>query len=421
MKKLNYNNINEEVYTFKCDNGLSVFLAPNLLSKNFFISLGVRYGASVIRYKKNDEIYDVTPGIAHFIEHRVLDFTKDKEAELKVRNLGSYPNACTNYATTRYLMFGSLDINENMRVLFDRVFSPNFKASDIEKEKGIILEEYYMYKDDPSSAIYDEVCESIYTNYYMKKPVLGMPSDIKSITKKEIERIYNDFYVTENMYLVITGNFNASDAKDFIIDYMKKIKSKPFNAKVLSKKEPLKMKTSYKEVQMEVQEPKVALAFKFDSRDINKMNDTKKGYYLSILLNSLLSPTGTLFEKYKNDKLISTSFGTGKAIDKNFIDLKIITDTSKPNEYIEQIKKDINEFNITKEDFERKKRMLLSEVILNFENIQSANDFISYQVNKFKKPILNFYDLLNGLTYEECLKVRKLINLDNLFVIKVIK
>ena len=104
MNEDNYEVLNDKLYSFTCDNGLKVFLMPNMESKNFFISLGVKFGAMVTRYKKNDEIYEVTPGIAHYIEHRVADFVKDKEAEEKIRELGSMPNACTNYLNTRYFI-----------------------------------------------------------------------------------------------------------------------------------------------------------------------------------------------------------------------------------------------------------------------------------------------------------------------------
>lgn len=421
MKTLKYEVINENVFNFKCDNGLDVYLLPNTLSKNFFISLGVRYGAEVTEYKVGDKKYKVTPGIAHFIEHRVLDFTKDKEAEMKIRNLGSFPNAVTSYYSTKYVLFGSLDINENMKVLFDRVFNPNFKKEDIEKEKGVILEECYMYKDDPASEIYDVLCESMYNSYFMKTSVIGTPADIKSVTSSEIKRIYKDFYIPENMYLVITGNFSANEVRDFVCNYMKKIKYRKFEAKPVRKKEKLNVPVSFREVKMEVEESKVSYGIKCDASSLKKMDIRKVRYYLSIILNSLLSPTSSLFERYKDEKLISTSFGSSRNVEKYFFDIKIITDTENPDKFIKEFTKDLSKFEIKKEDFERKKKLILSDVILNFENIQGVSDFISRQVNDNKKLSLNLYNIIKELNYEECMKVKKLINLDNLTIVKIIK
>lgn len=421
MKTLKYEGIDETLYNFKCDNGLDVYLNPNTLSKNFFISLGVRYGASVTEYKKGNTKYKVTPGIAHFIEHRVLDFTKDKAAQSKITNLGSYPNACTTYSNTRFLMFGSLDIVENMRVLFDRVFYPNFKASDIEKEKGIILEECYMYKDDPTSLIYEKLCESMYKNHYMNTPVIGTPSSIKSTTKNEISRIYKDFYVPENMYLVITGNFELNEVSEFIEEYMKGIKYKKFEVKQIKRKEPINVNINYQETNMEVMEDKVAIGIKCDGKNIKDINEIERGYYFSILLNSMFSPTSSLYEKYKEEKLISTSFQTSRLIEKDFFDIKVLVDTNNPNEYIEQIKKDLKNINITKEEFDRKKKMFLSETILSFDNIEPANDLITYYVNKYKNPGLKFHTIIKNLNFKDYERIKNSINIDNISIIKVIK
>lgn len=421
METLNYEGIDEKLYYFMCDNGLKVYLNPNNLSKNFFISLGVKYGASVIEYSKGKNKYKVTPGIAHFIEHRVLDFTKDKEAELKIRNLGSYPNACTNYIYTRYLMYGSLDINENMKVLFDRVFKPNFKASDIEKEKGIILEECYMYQDDPSSFIYDKLYETMYNSYYMKNPVIGTPESIKSINRDEIVRIYNDFYVPENMFLVITGNFDKNSVFEFITNYMKKIKYKKFEAKPINKKEKLDINIKYQEKNMDVTDGKVALGFKCSNEKLKKLSLIEQGYYFSILLNSMFSTTSDNYEKYKENKLISTSFQTSRVIEPYFFDIKILVDTKNPNEFINEIKKDLKNIKITESEFNRKKKVFLSDTVVNFEKIDNANDFISYYVTKYNSPCLDFHSIIKNLNFNDYKKVVESINIDNLTIMKIMK
>ena len=421
MNESNYEVLNDKLYSFVCDNGLSVYLMPNKESKNFFITLGVNFGASVTRYKVGDTTYDVTPGIAHYIEHRVADFSKDKEAEERIRNLGSMPNACTNYLNTRYFIYGSLNILENMKVLFDRVFHPNFNAEDILKEQNIILEEYYMYNDDPSSKIYDKLCENLYKNHYMKIPVIGLPGTIKSIRKKEIERIYKDFYVPKNMFLVITGNFESELVYDYIINYMKKIKYKEFLAKPLKVREPLKVNNEYEEISLEVEEAKVALGFKCDIKTIKGINDILKGYYISLILNSLFSPTSNLFERYKKEKIISTSFSTTRLIENSFYDVKIMVDTIDPNRFIDCIKKDLKVVELSKVDFERKKKTIISDIIMTFESIEDANDFLSYSVSKYNNPMLDFYNIVNKLNYEDALKVVKSMNIDNLTVLKIVK
>ena len=148
MKKIKYN-YNEEILEETLNNGLKIYLYNTTKTKNFYITVSTHFGAEVLKYKKDGKTYDVTTGSAHFLEHRVMDFTKNKEAMEKINQLGSLVNAYTTYNGTNYNIFSSNDILENMRLLFDRVFNANIKKEDVENERGIILEEYNMYYDDP--------------------------------------------------------------------------------------------------------------------------------------------------------------------------------------------------------------------------------------------------------------------------------
>jgi predicted Zn-dependent peptidase len=99
----------------------------------------------------------------------------------------------------------------------------------------------------------------------------------------------------------------------------------------------------------------------------------------------------------------------------------IIVDTSKPDEFIEEIKKDLSKINITEENFLRKKKLYLSDMLLNFEKISDTNDFIVYYVNKFKKPLTNLYTIIKNLNYEEFNYLVKQINIDNISILKAKK
>ena len=135
MKKIDFN-YGEIVYKEVLDNGLTVYLYPTNKSKNFYITVSTHFGAEVMSYKKNNKVYDVTKGSAHFLEHRVMDFTKNVDAMNKINELGSIVNAYTTYKGTNYNLYGVEDIYTNMGLLFDRVFKANIKKEDVEMERG---------------------------------------------------------------------------------------------------------------------------------------------------------------------------------------------------------------------------------------------------------------------------------------------
>ena len=181
MKTIKYN-FDEEIYESTLDNGLKIYLYPTNKTKNFYITVSTHFGSEVMSYKKGDKKYEVTKGSAHFLEHRVMDFTKNKDAMEKINEFGSIVNAYTTYNGTNYNLFGHDNIYENMELLFDRVFKADIKKEDVENERGIILEEYNMYFDDPYFLLHNNLNQNIFQKSFIKYPVLGTKEGIETVT-----------------------------------------------------------------------------------------------------------------------------------------------------------------------------------------------------------------------------------------------
>ena len=143
------------------------------------------YGAGVTKYKKNGKVIDVIPGTAHFLEHRIMDFTKNKKAMKLINDLGSMPNAYTMHDITNYNIFGGTDLIKNLKLLLDRVFKPNIKEDDVISEKGIIGEEIDMEQDNINTVLlYSAMNNTFKKDKSMCIPVLGEKADIEKITSE---------------------------------------------------------------------------------------------------------------------------------------------------------------------------------------------------------------------------------------------
>ena len=193
MKKIKYS-CDEEILESTLSNGLKVYLYPTKKTKNFYVTVSTHFGSEVMSYKKGDQIYDVTKGSAHFLEHRVMDFTKNKEAMEKINEYGSLVNAYTTYNGTNYNIFGTTKILDNMELLFDRVFKANIKKEDVENERGIILEEYSMYFDDPYFLLHNNLNYNAFNEAFIKYPVLGTKEGIENVPVEELKRLYKVCY-----------------------------------------------------------------------------------------------------------------------------------------------------------------------------------------------------------------------------------
>ena len=119
MIKKTYEKVNEDIYIEKLKNGIEVYLYKTDKTKNFYITISVKYGASVTKYKVGKRVVDVIPGSAHFLEHKVMALSENPEISKRINDLGSLANAWTSYDGTNYNIFGSINLIENLKLLLD--------------------------------------------------------------------------------------------------------------------------------------------------------------------------------------------------------------------------------------------------------------------------------------------------------------
>lgn len=408
MKKINFN-YGEIVYKEVLDNGLTVYLYPTNKSKNFYITVSTHFGAEVISYKKNNKVYDVTKGSAHFLEHRVMDFTKNVDAMNKINELGSIVNAYTTYKGTNYNLYGVEDIYTNMGLLFDRVFKANIKKEDVEMERGIILEEYYMYDADPYYKAQTTLLKNCFNSSFIKYLVIGTEDGIKKVSYKELNRLYKDFYTLDNMFIVVTGNFILEDVLNYINNYMKDIKTTKCNCKVIKPVENYKVNVSYEELTGSTDEAKIVIGYKV------KNSNPKKKIVNRLLMDMILSEnfdkTGSSYLRLMNEGLNRFSYFV-EEVDDYFL----IAFTGSTNEYekfTNIIDEEIKNLDFTKEALERKTKGYISNLILSFEYIENVEDNITSGLFDYNKVLNDMESIIKKVTLNDVKEVIKCIDTTN--------
>lgn len=408
MKKIDFN-YGEIVYKEVLDNGLTVYLYPTNKSKNFYITVSTHFGAEVMSYKKNNKVYDVTKGSAHFLEHRVMDFTKNVDAMNKINELGSIVNAYTTYKGTNYNLYGVEDIYTNMGLLFDRVFKANIKKEDVEMERGIILEEYYMYDADPYYKAQTTLLKNCFNSSFIKYLVIGTEDGIKKVSYKELNRLYKDFYTLDNMFIVVTGNFILEDVLNYINNYMKGIKTTKCNCKVIKPVENYKVNVSYEELTGSTDEAKIVIGYKV------KNSNSKKKIVNRLLMDMILSEnfdkTGSSYLRLMNEGLNRFSYFV-EEVDDYFL----IAFTGSTNEYekfTNIIDEEIKNLDFTKEALERKTKGYISNLILSFEYIENVEDNITSGLFDYNKVLNNMESIIKKVTLNDVKEVIKCIDTTN--------
>lgn len=421
MKIKTFKKVDEKVYTEKLDNGLEVYLYKTDKTKNFYITISVKYGARITKYKVGKKVVDVIPGSAHFLEHKVMALSENKEISKRINDLGSLANAWTSYYGTNYNIFGSINLIENLKLLLDIFYNTNINEKSVNEEKGIIGEEIDMYQDQIDSLMYSKLFDNLFTKSYSKHTVVGEREDIAKITAKSLNEIYNDYYVPNNTFIIVTGNFDTEEVMNTIKDYMKNIKVKPKELpKRIKEREKEIVCIPYEEIKKDMENTRVKYAIKMKKKIFGIKDDNILKDYLGLILSNNFSATSELFERYKdNDIVIGMSYGVSIIDDYLIININALTNDG--NKFIENIKEDIKKLKLNEEEFERKKKKYLKSYILDFDNIEDVEYLLSLSLMMDNKIDYNEYDKLIALNYKEASRIMKLINFDYTSIIRTIK
>ena len=417
--------LDEKIYIETLDNGLEVYLYPTKKTKNFYMTISVKYGARILNYKLNNKEYDIIPGSAHFLEHKVMALSENEEISKRINELGSLANAWTSYYGTNYNLFGSINLKENLKLLLDIFYNTDINEKCVEEEKGIIGEEIDMYKDDINSDLYYRIFSNLFNESYVKHSVVGERSDIEKITASHLNRIYNDFYVPNNTFIIVCGDFDRFEIMDLIKEYIGNIKIKPREIpQRVYKKDKSDVSVAFEEVKKDVVEFRVGYGIKTENKLFPVKNNDILKLYLSLIFSNNFSSTSAVYERYKNENIMYKMSYSINIIDE-YVIIYIKGLCNDGGLFIDNVKRDIKNIFTKDFEFDRKKKGIIKYFITDFDNIEDIEYNIATSLMIDGEINYNIYNDINNMNFDTCLDVLNVIknniNDNNVSVIKTIK
>src|SRR5271157_2705026 len=144
-----------------------------------------------------DETAQVS-GISHFIEHMVFKGTKHRTAEEIAKSVDSIGGGLDAFTSKELVSYNVKVLDEHLPEAFDIVSdlvrNPLFEKKDIEKEKGVILEELKMEVDNPEYLIHEIFSSHFWKGHALGRSILGTKQTIRSFDQDSVERYYREFY-----------------------------------------------------------------------------------------------------------------------------------------------------------------------------------------------------------------------------------
>ncbi|MGB4253704.1 MAG: pitrilysin family protein [Minisyncoccales bacterium] len=355
-------------------NGLRVITVPMKGTKTVTVLVGVGAGSRYETKKIN--------GISHFLEHMLFKGTKKRPNSQAISEeldaVGGEFNAATGAEQTYfYAKVGSRYQNLALDVISDIILNSILKEEEINREKGVIIEEGNMIKDTPMQYVGELFEKLLYGKETVGWNILGEKETILKMERKDFLSYINDYYVAQNIVVCVAGNINHKNTLNEVKKYFTNIKEK-------KPKKRKKIKDFQTKPESLVQFKKTDQAhFCLGVRAYNIFHPDKYALsLLSVILGGNMS--SRLFVKVREKEglayyirtNVETYTDTGYLVTQSGVDNQKIEKAIKIilNEY-----KDIREKGVNEKELKRAKEYIKGKMLLELELSDEMAAFFANQ------------------------------------------
>ena len=171
-------------------------------------------------------------GISHFLEHMAFKGTKDRPSALEISTLidgmGAESNAFTSKEYTGYYIKSAADkVEVCLDLISDMLTKLILDQKEIDKERGVIIEEINMYEDTPARKIGDVIEELLYGDVPLGWDIAGTKDVIRSVQRKDFVDYMASLYSADNMVLVVAGKIDPEQIAQKAEKYFADLKTFP--------------------------------------------------------------------------------------------------------------------------------------------------------------------------------------------------
>src|ERR1700727_2686273 len=151
------------------------------------------------------EVTTLRNGVRVITEQMLFKGTVNRSAEEIARSVDSIGGNLDAFTAKEMVCYNTKVLDEHlpvaMDVLSDLVLNPLFSEEDIEKEKGVILEEIKMDADSPDYLVHEIFSSNFWKDHALGQPILGTRETVKRFNQGLIQDYYRSVYTPANLLI----------------------------------------------------------------------------------------------------------------------------------------------------------------------------------------------------------------------------
>jgi predicted Zn-dependent peptidase len=324
-------------------------------------------------------------GISHFVEHMLFKGTKSRSAQHIAREMDAIGGNLDAFTGKETICFSVKALSNHvpiaLDVLSDLVLNPTFTDTDIERERGVILEEIKIDEDNPDVLVHEIFTQNFWKDQPLGKPILGTTKTVSGLQQTTLFDYHSDRFRAGNMVFSAAGHLDHDKFVDSVAQKFSTLApgttEMAFQSPAVSAPIILRNKRSLEQVQICLGVPSPPI--------------TDENRYATLILNTVLGGgmSSRLFQTIREERGMAYSIYSDLAPYSDTGSLCVYAGTSadKTLEMLDLVMAEftaLKETPLTEEELHRAKEQVKGNILLGLESSGSRMSNLARQEMYFK-------------------------------------
>lgn len=405
----------------KLKNGLTMVLVEDKSKNQTSAVLTVKYGTKVNHVQVGDEIIEIKPGLAHLLEHTLIENSIFGNVAVYFNdNYVSY-NGYTSSRITYFPIKTIKDFKKHLKVLLDYLNIIDFSEEKLEEIKKPVVDEIIRSKDRKYYK-YNETVSLLVNNKTKFVGNLGETDEVLKISVEELKRVHELMYQPSNQILSISGNFDTDDIIKYVEGLYDGYNIPVRDYKVLDEDDTCDYEQNEVVVVDDKYDPICSLEYKIDLSSFTDEERLKLDYYISYFLIYNFSDNSKAYKKVKDEHLSDFSFGyLSSLITDKVLNVRVILNTNEHDKVRDIIKDVFDNKYMDEEFFELWKRERLIDMIKREKNHNSIRKSLVDNILSFNIYYNEGIEFIESMSFEEMKNLIERMDFSNYLYVKEFK
>lgn len=401
------------------ENGLTIYCYVDKEKHSTQVNLVIRYGATYSDFLINGKQIHVKDGMAHFLEHFLLEHGSHGVIFSELNKLQMTSNGATSDIYTNHYFNCVEKLEQGLEILLTSIHTPEWTIDNIDETKKAIYEEIRRSLDNK----YRRANNVIVHNSFVNIPYingLGSIEDVENINLETAKLCYDAFYQPSNEFIVIAGNFD----EDKVVNDIKKIYDQLYfsnhQVELIKINEPNQVRKDFEEIIMPTGRTVLEIAYKINHSHYTDLEQYKMDFYNHIMIEMNFGVSSSFYKKLIENKVITGNIGVST---RNLFDFSIVVFhvmTEQEEVFKDALEDTLHNLVYDPEWFQLYVNQLKMTVGLRKDSINSITGSFIQNVLSFNYEKLDEVDVLEKFNLEECKSFYNNIDFSNKTIVRII-